>query len=214
MAATRDDRVGGYLTSALAFSGITALWAWIVRDDPYYAMTQLLGLTLPVATVLYLTIMPALGFIAGRWRYQADGARGAGAWAAKVFARSFHFLYAHILIVLFTLAMAVDHFFGWNMDQAVKDIDDSMFDVAARFSPWVSAYLAGFNLGRVWASGMEPTNEKRSEYAVSAHDDAPQVFNNEVAVDDRHDRVRMDTVIPPEPDLDPETKRPRFSRLR
>ena len=177
-------------------------------------MTQLLGLTLPVATVFYLTVMPALGFIAGRWRYQADGARGAGAWVAKVFARSFHFLYAHILIVLFTLAMTVDHFFGWNMDQAVQDIDDSMFDMAARFSPWVSAYLAGFNIGRVWAAGAEVAQEIRSEPVVPAIDEAPQISNSEAAFDDRHDRVTMETFIPPEPDLDPETKRPRFSRLR
>ena len=106
MSAVRDDRLGGYAVSALVFTGITALWAWIVRDDPYYSMTSLLGLTLPVATVFYLSIMPGLGFIAGRWRYQADGAKGFGGWIAKVFARTLHFLYTHVLIALFTAAMA------------------------------------------------------------------------------------------------------------
>ncbi|MEL7489609.1 MAG: hypothetical protein AAGJ73_02730 [Pseudomonadota bacterium] len=213
---TREDRVGGYLTSALVFSAITALWAWIVRDDPYYAMTQLLGLTLPVATVVYLTVMPGLGFIAGRWRYQADGARGAGAWVAKVFARSLHFLYAHILIVLFTLAMAVDHFLGWNLDQAVQDIDDGMFDIAARFSPWVSAYLAGFNLGRVWAAGEAHVKPALALAETTSDFSETDAAGEVQSYDDRHDRVTIEafTPTPREPDLDPKTNRPRFSRLR
>jgi len=141
---------GGYLSSALIFAGITALWAYLVREDPYYAMTDLLGLKLPVATVFYVTAMPLVGFLAGRWRYEtAEDAQSS--WLAKFFARSVHFLYSHLLIALFTAAMISDYFFGFNIDDSIKRIDDGMFDVASRFAPWLSAYLAGFNLGRAAA---------------------------------------------------------------
>lgn len=141
---------GGYLSSALIFAGITALWAFVVREDPYYAMTELLGLRLPVATVFYLTVMPLFGFFAGRWRYEtAEDARSS--WIANFFARSVHFLYSHLLIALFTAAMISDYFFGLNIDDNIKRIDDRMFDMASRFAPWLSAYLAGFNLGRAAA---------------------------------------------------------------
>ena len=219
VARTRDDRIGGYVATAIVFSGITALWAWIVRDDPYYSMTNLLGLKLPLATVFYVTVMPALGFVAGRWRYQADGAAGAGAWLAKVAARSLHFLYTHILIVLFTIAMAVDHFFGWNMDNAIRQIDDGIFDIAARFSPWVAAYLAGFNIGRVWAANESVPNHSTLPNTPAKnrlYDHDPE------AMDDRLDRVKLEgqtpTAPPPasshSPELDPATSKPRFSRLR
>ena len=225
MARARDERVGGYLASALIFAGITALWAWIVRDDPYYSMTELLGLTLPVATVFYLTVMPGLGFIAGRWRYQADGARGAGAWLAKVFARSLHFLYAHILIVLFTAAMALDHFLGWNIDNAVRDIDDGIFDIASRFAPWVSAYLAGFNLGRVWGAGTDTVKTAvgaRDEPRLTADDEQGKRKKRGGKRYKNADRVEAEQSLPPlenpfvqpETDLDPRTHKPRFSRLR
>jgi|GEM_PF-4293831 len=222
MARAREDRVGGYIASALIFSGITALWAWIVRDDPYYSMTDLLGLTLPVATVFYLTVMPGLGFIAGRWRYQADGARGGGAWIAKVLARSFHFLYSHILIVLFTVAMASNHFIGWNMDNAVRDIDDGIFDIASRFAPWVSAYLAGFNLGRIWGAGSEAVNSAVTDPVVSLDDGSSNLKKRKNKRYRNSDRVRAEpTLTPPEnpfvqpdTDLDPRTHKPRFSRLR
>lgn len=138
---------GGYLSSALIFAAITGLWAFIVREDPYYAMTELLGLRLPVATVFYLTVMPLIGFLGGRWRYEtSEGAEGS--WLGKFFARAVHFLYSHLLIALFTAAMISDYFFGFNIDENIKRIDDRMFDMASRFAPWLSAYLAGFNLGR------------------------------------------------------------------
>lgn len=143
-----SGRRGGYLTSAAAFAAITALWAVIVRDDPYYAMTQLLGLSLPIATVFYVTVMPLAGFIAGRWRYHIANEGGAPSWLAKLVARVVHFLYTHLLIALFTAAMITDYFFGWNIDASIKQLDNDMFEAASRFAPWLSAYLAGFNLGR------------------------------------------------------------------
>lgn len=152
MAARGDGERGGYFSSAVIFAGITGLWAWIVRDDPYYAMTMLLGLTLPVATVFYLTAMPFFGFIAGRWRYETSGEERQSPFLAKLLARIVHFLYSHLLIALFTAAMIVEHFFGLNIDENIKRIDDRMFDAAARFAPWLSAYLAGFNLGRAAGS--------------------------------------------------------------
>ncbi|MEQ1930447.1 MAG: hypothetical protein ABL957_07925 [Parvularculaceae bacterium] len=140
---------GGYLSSALIFAGITGLWAYVVREDPYYGTTQLLGLKLPVATVFYLTLMPLFGFAGGRWRYET--AEAGSSFVAKFFARSVHFLYSHLLIALFTAAMISDYFFGFNIDENIKRIDDRMFDMASRFAPWLSAYLAGFNLGRAAA---------------------------------------------------------------
>lgn len=142
---------GGYLSSAIIFAGITALWAWLVRDDPYYAMTTLLGLNLPVATVVYLTAMPLMGFIGGRWRYETSASGRESSWLAKLFARMIHFLYSHLLLALFTSAMVVEHFFGLNIDDAVRRIDDNLFDMASRFAPWLAAYLAGFNIGRALA---------------------------------------------------------------
>ncbi|MEL7488898.1 MAG: hypothetical protein AAGJ87_17005, partial [Pseudomonadota bacterium] len=188
----------------------------------YYAMTQLLGLRLPVATVFYVTVMPALGFILGRWRYQADGARGAGAWIAKAAARGFHFLYAHLLIVLFTLAMAVNYFFGWNMDSAVEEIDDNLFDIASRFAPWLAAYLAGFNLGRVWAAGAAEVNRmtRAAEQGDVSLSERPEPVLSADGFTDRRDNDRHDDVVvsapltPPPTDLDPNTRKPRFSRLR
>jgi uncharacterized membrane protein len=147
MAAQAKGESGGYLTSAFIFAGITALWAYIVREDPYYQMTQLLGLRLPVATVIYLTVLPLLGFLVGRWRYESSD-EAERSFLAKVAARSVHFIYSHLLIALFTAAMISDYFFGFNIDENIKRIDDRMFDAASRFAPWLSAYLAGFNLGR------------------------------------------------------------------
>ncbi len=235
MAATQDDRIGGYLASALAFAGITALWAWIVRDDPYYAMTELLGLTLPAATVFYLTAMPIIGFFAGRWRFQATGARGAGAWAAKAIARALQFFYAHILIALFTIAMVVDHFLGWNIDDAVEAIDNGLFDIAARFSPWLSAYLAGFNLGRVTTISRRAGRHGSSGgghsagFARAGADGAASGEPAEVErsfadefIGDRHDRVMIEGPAAAWPDRagrrnrtdHPSPAPPRFSRLR
>jgi hypothetical protein len=47
--------------------------------------------------------------------------------------------------------MISDYFFGFNIDENIKRLDDRMFDMASRFAPWLSAYLAGFNLGRAAA---------------------------------------------------------------
>ena len=149
MAAQGAGVRGGYLSSAAIFAGITALWAYLVREDPYYQMTQLLGLRLPVATVFYVTVLPLFGFLAGRWRYETSEADSS--WLAKFFARIVHFTYSHLLIALFTAAMISDYFFGFNIDENIKRIDDRMFDMASRFAPWLSAYLAGFNLGRAAA---------------------------------------------------------------
>lgn len=141
----------GYLSSAAAFAGITALWAVIVRTDPYYRLIDLFGARVPAAMIAYLVLMPLAGFLIGRWRYQAHNGAFAGL-APKLIARLIHFTYVHLLIVLFTVAMATDYFLGLNIDNQIRAIDDRMFDLAARFAPWLAAYLAGYNLGRALRS--------------------------------------------------------------
>jgi hypothetical protein len=141
----------GYLSSAAAFAGITALWAVIVRTDPYYRLIDLFGARVPAAMIAYLVLMPLAGFLIGRWRYQAHNGAFAGL-APKLVARFIHFTYVHLLIVLFTVAMATDYFLGLNIDNQIRAIDDRMFDLAARFAPWLAAYLAGYNLGRALRS--------------------------------------------------------------
>ena len=142
------DDARGYLMSALVFAGMTALWALIVRNDPYYRLTEIFGARVPVTMVAYLILMPLAGFLVGRWRYQARHRGGAAGFFIKLGARFVHFTYVHLLIVLFTFAMATDYFLGLNIDQQVRSLDDRMFEIAARFAPWLAAYLAGFNLGR------------------------------------------------------------------
>ena len=51
--------------------------------------------------------------------------------------------------------MATDYFFNLNIDAQIRSIDDRMFDLAARFAPWLAAYLTGFNLGRAMRRGPE-----------------------------------------------------------
>ena len=138
----------GYLTSALVFAGITGLWAVIVRNDPYYRLTDFFGARVPATMIAYLVLMPLAGLLAGRWRYDGRHSGGAAGYAGKLFARVVHFTYVHLLIVLFTVAMATDYFLGLNIDDQIKRVDDRMFELAARFAPWLAAYLAGFNLGR------------------------------------------------------------------
>lgn len=160
---------GGYLMSAVVFAGLTALWALVVRDDPYYRLVDIAGVPAPLTTLIYVFVAPLFGFLLGRWRYAPRHDGGAISFAAKLIARAVHFTYAHALIVLFTVAMALDSFLGFNIDAQVKSIDDSAFDVAARFAPWLCAYLAGFNLGRAqrawrgWQTSpkAEATAEKR-----------------------------------------------------
>jgi hypothetical protein len=141
------ELAGGYIASGLIFAGVTALWAFIVRDDPYYRLTDLFGARVPATMTAYLALMPLAGFFIGRWRYD-HGAGGRTPFAAKLGARALHFTYAHSLIVLFTAAMLAETWFGLNVDDQVKKFDDRMFDLAARFAPWLAAYLAGYNFGR------------------------------------------------------------------
>jgi hypothetical protein len=155
--ARRDSRqgrelTGGYIASGLIFAGITALWAFIVRDDPYYRLTDLFGARVPAMLIAYLALMPLAGFFVGRWRYDR-GAGGLGRFAAKLGARALHFTYAHSLIVLFTAAMIAETWFGLNLDDQVRSIDDRLFDLAARFAPWLAAYLTGYNFGRATVVG-------------------------------------------------------------
>lgn len=138
----------GYLTSALIFAGFTALWAVIVRNDPYYRLVDVLGARVPLTMLIYLVAMPFAGFLIGRWRYEAAHHGAAPGYLGKVVARGVHFVYAHSLLVIFTVAMATDYFLGMNIDEQIRRLDDRMFDLAARFAPWLAAYLAGFNLGR------------------------------------------------------------------
>ena len=143
----------GYLTSALVFAAFTALWAVIVRNDPYYRLVDVFGARLPATMIAYLILAPLLGLLIGRWRYHDRHRGGAAGYLGKLGARVIHFTYVHLLIVLFTVAMATDYFLGLNIDQQVRQLDDRMFDLAARFAPWLAAYLAGFNLGRATRSG-------------------------------------------------------------
>jgi len=152
---------GGYLTSAAIFAAATALWALLTRDDAFYGDIAIAGFAIPATMVAYLVVMPIIGFVVGRWRYERhDG--GPGALLPKLGARAVHFLYAHSLIALFTAAMVAEAFFGLNLDAQVKAIDARVFDIAERFTPWLAAYLAGFNLGRF-------ARDKRTS-AISAGD--------------------------------------------
>lgn len=150
--------ISGHLSSAAAFAGITALWAVIVRTDPYYRLIDLFGARVPAAMIAYLVLMPLAGFLIGRWRYQAHEGAFAGL-APKLIARFIHFTYVHLLIVLFTVAMATDYFLGLNIDNQIRAIDDRMFDLAARFAPWLAAYLAGYNLGRALRSPAQASGD-------------------------------------------------------
>jgi len=143
-----DDRVAGYYSSFLVFAGITALWAMILREDTFYAMRELLGVSLPAATLGYLVTMPLVGFGVGRWRYQASDGGGPASFLGKAIARIFNFVYSHLLISLFTIAMVVEAYFGFSLDSLIEAIDNNIFDLASRFAPWLSSYLAGFNLGQ------------------------------------------------------------------
>lgn len=142
------ESAGGFLASGFIFVGITALWAIFVRDDPFYGPVTLYGATAPFATIAYLTVIPLFGFLFGRWTYHHVHDGGAITFGAKLVARAVHFTYAHLLIVLFTLAVLTDRLLGVNIDEQVRTFDDVIFDTLARFVPWLSAYLAGFNFGR------------------------------------------------------------------
>lgn len=161
------ELAGGYIASALIFAGVTALWAFIVRDDPFYRLTDLFGVRVPAMLAVYLGVMPVAGFIVGRWRYDR-GRGGFARFAAKLGARALHFTYAHSLIVLFTAAMLAETWLGLELDDQVKQFDDRMFDFAARFAPWLAAYLTGFNFGRASVAGLvaEPVALQRADKAV------------------------------------------------
>ena len=161
------ELAGGYIASALIFAGVTALWAFIVRDDPFYRLTDLFGVRVPAMLAVYLGAMPLAGFIIGRWRYDR-GRGGIARFAAKLGARALHFSYAHSLIVLFTAAMVAEKWLGLNLDDQVKQFDDRMFDVAARFAPWLAAYLTGFNFGRATVAGLagDPAPARAADRAV------------------------------------------------
>ncbi len=162
----------GYLTSALVFAGITGLWAVIVRNDPYYRLIDFFGARVPATMIAYLVLMPLAGFVIGRWRYDRRHHGGAAGYAGKLIARIVHFTYVHLLIVLFTVAMATDYFLGLNIDDQIKRVDDRMFDLAARFAPWLAAYLTGFNLGRSMRrqqNAPSAAGEGRSEFSAPDH---------------------------------------------
>lgn len=161
------ELAGGYIASGLVFAGVTALWALIVRDDPFYRLTDLFGVRVPAMLAVYLGLMPLAGFLIGRWRYDR-GRGGFASFAAKLGARALHFTYAHSLIVLFTAAMLAEKWLGLDVDDQVKQVDDRMFNFAARFAPWLAAYLAGFNFGRATVAGLgaAPAPLRGSDTAV------------------------------------------------
>ena len=116
--------------------------------------------------------------------------------------------------------MAFDYYLGWNIDSAVREIDDSIFDIASRFAPWVSAYLAGFNLGRLWEAraGAPP---KGAGHKMSMGDDHQNWNADHDGEAFRAEPRLTATSEGPTPtlghtslDIDPDTKKPRFSRLR
>ncbi len=156
---------GGYIASALIFAGVTALWAFIIRDDPFYRLTDLFGVRVPAMLAIYLGLMPLAGFVIGRWRYDR-GRGGFARFTAKLGARALHFTYAHSLIVLFTAAMLAETWFGINVDEQVKRFDDRMFEIAARFAPWLAAYLTGYNFGRATVAGLGPAAPLRNADAA------------------------------------------------
>jgi hypothetical protein len=234
------ELAGGYIASALIFAGVTALWAFIVRDDPYYRLTDLFGARVPAMLIAYLALMPLAGFLIGRWRYDR-GRGGFARFAAKLGARALHFTYAHSLIVLFTAAMLAETYLGLNVDDQVKRFDDRMFDLAARFAPWLAAYLTGFNFGRATVAGSmgEPAPLRAADAAVFIEapsvDGAPELsamiapdraFEGERERDSRPPRPRQTAsglAIAAEPAeatpgfLPPQNLdrlRPAFSRLR
>ncbi len=179
-----DDRIGGYVMSAAAFAAITGLWAAVVRDDQFYAMREFFGLPLPATTVGYLATMPAIGYVVGRWPYEGTGGRGIGG-VGKFGARALNFAYSHLLIVLFTVAMASKAFLNWDLDGAVQAIDDRLFDIASRFAPWLAAYLGGFNLGR--AAGLSKWR-RRNDAASDGGDMASFKADLEDAPRRRHQK--------------------------
>ena len=203
---------GGYIASALIFAGVTALWAFIVRDDPFYRLTDLFGVRVPAMLAVYVGAMPLAGFIIGRWRYDR-GRGGLARFAAKLGARALHFAYSHSLIVLFTAAMVAERWLGLDLDDQVKQFDDRMFDVAARFAPWLAAYLTGFNFGRASVAGLaaEPMAPQRADKAVFI--EAPELEDgvDEPPAPPPHGREgRTEPVFTQaEPPLDPGTPRPR-----
>ena len=163
---------GGYIASGLIFAGVTALWAFIVRDDPFYRLTDLFGVRVPAMLAVYLGLMPLAGFLIGRWRYDR-GRGGLAGFTAKLGARALHFTYAHSLIVLFTAAMLAETWLGLDLDDQVKRFDDRMFDLAARFAPWVAAYLAGYNFGRATVAGLAAAGAPLRHAGASVFIDAP-----------------------------------------
>lgn len=178
------EPASGYIGSALIFIGLTALFAIIVRDDPFYR-SPVLGLPAPAAAISFLVFMPLAGFAIGLWRYDRRHHGGGFAFAGKLIARGVHFTYAHFLVVLFAVAAATEYFLGLNLDEQVKAIDDRSFDLAARFAPWLCAYLAGFNLGRAMriardmrhaetGIGAEPYAAFIAEEAPPFVEDAPK----------------------------------------
>ncbi|MEZ5921667.1 MAG: hypothetical protein R3C60_09990 [Parvularculaceae bacterium] len=230
----KNSAAGGYWTSALVFAAITALWVYVVRQDPYYRFIDLFGVRLPAATIAYLVTMPALGFFIGRWRF-ADASRNkAMPFGAKTLARMVRFLYSHSLLALFTLAMATDYFLGLNIDDQVRQLDDRLFDLAARFAPWLSSYLFGFNLGRATVSGAVTAGsdegvmhsfETRSE-PVFGDGPAPDAEEDQIAGDDARRQsasgVPMDASADDQPADEPgflpaqdlTRLRPQFNNLR
>lgn len=172
------ELTGGYIASGLIFAGFTALWAFIVRDDPYYRLTDLFGVRVPAMLIAYLALMPLAGFFIGRWRYDR-GAGGFTRFAAKLGARALHFTYAHSLIVLFTAAMLAENWFGLDLDGQVRAIDDRLFDLVARFAPWLAAYLTGFNFGRATVArasfaGPMPDGEAQSFIEAPLAEETPE----------------------------------------
>lgn len=165
---------GGYIASGLIFAGVTALWAFIVRDDPFYRLTDLFGMRVPAMLAVYLGAMPLAGFLIGRWRYDR-GRGGFAGFTAKLGARALHFTYAHSLIVLFTLVMLAEKWLGLELYDQVKQVDDSMFDFAARFAPWLAAYLTGFNFGRATVSGIGAAVAPRRNADTAIFIEAPSV---------------------------------------
>lgn len=134
---------GGYLFSAFCFALLAAVWAVMVRDDPYYRATNVFGAHLPAALILSVTAAPVAGFAFGRWRYDRPLSLIGAIFAAP--ARLAQAVYAHALLVAMTVAAIAVFANGATLAGASPPLDTTAL---VRWAPWIAAYVAGFNLGR------------------------------------------------------------------
>ncbi|MEM6536674.1 MAG: hypothetical protein AAF668_02975, partial [Pseudomonadota bacterium] len=129
----------------------------------------------------------------------ANAREGFFDWLGRAFARLINFCYSHILIVLFTAAMASEAFIGWNLDNAVEAIDNQLFDLASRYAPWLAAYLGGFNFGR--ATSLSREAKRRARDLIADLDDRTLAVDNDRSLDRRGSPERVSRVHRQDPPI-------------